>query len=152
MKKKLISCLFSAIIVPTLALGTAVIADDRDDVDPFSEHRTGGQPTGDQHIEEQRAGMVGRPAGAFYIDNVIGKTLKHRESDEDVGEIEDLLIGEDGRIIGIVVTTGTFLGLGGQDVGLSWDRIVHILEDDEPVFYTDVDEESLRNSPEFVRD
>jgi hypothetical protein len=130
-----------------LALSTAVIADDRDDVQPYGE-----QPTGDQHIEEQRAGMVARPSGAFYTDNVIGNTVKHRRSDEDIGEIEDLIIGQDGRIIGVVVKTGGFLGLGGQDVGLGWDHIEHTLEDDESVFYTDIDEETLRSSPEYVRD
>ncbi|WP_416139639.1 PRC-barrel domain-containing protein [Halomonas sp. HK25] len=147
MKMKLIKFIISAAIVPTFALSTAVIADDRDDLHPFGEQRTG-----DQHIEEQRAGMVGRPSGTFYADNVIGKTVKHRGADEDVGEIEDLIIGEDGRIIGVVVTTGGFLGLGGQDVGLGWDHIEHTLEDDESMFYTDIDEETLRNLPEYMRD
>ncbi len=69
-----------------------------------------------------------------------------------VGEIQDLVIGEDGRIVGVVVKSGGFLGLGGQDIGLGWDHIEHTMEDDESVFYTDIDEETLRNSPKYERD
>jgi hypothetical protein len=145
--KKLSVLVLSAAIIPAWALSTAAIAEDRDDVQPYGE-----QHTGDQHIEEHHAGMVGMPAGAFYADNVIGRTIKHRTSDEDVGEIEDLVIGADGRLIGVVVKTGGFLGLGGQDVGLGWDHLEHTLEDDESVFYTDIDEETLRNSPVYERD
>ncbi len=32
--------------------------------------------------------MSGKPAGAFSTDDVIGKTVKHRGSDEDMGEIQ----------------------------------------------------------------
>jgi hypothetical protein len=51
--------------------------------------------------------------------------------------------GEDGWLPG---------GLGGQDVGLGWDHIEHTLEDGDSVFYTDIDEETLRNSPVYERD
>ena len=105
--------------------------------------------------DQQRAGeqfMSGKPSGAFYADDVIGKTVKHRASDDDVGEIQDLVIGEDGRILGVVITSGGFLGLGGQDVGLGWDHIEHTMEDGESVFYTDMDEDTLKNAPEYERD
>lgn len=103
------------------------------------------QQKGEQYISA-------KPAGALYSDDVIGKSVKHRGSGEDIGEIQELVIGEDGRIVGAVVTTGGFLGLGGQDVGLGWDHIEHSMEDDESVFFVDIDEETLRNAPEHERD
>jgi hypothetical protein len=155
MMKKLTTVILSAAFVPALALSTAVIADKHGDMKADDEQRTGEQYTDEQRAGEQRTGeqhLSAKPEGAFYADDVIGKTIKHRGSDEDVGEIEDLVIGADGRLIGVVVKTGGFLGLGGQDVGLGWDHIEHTMEDGDSVFYTDIDEDTLRNSPEYERD
>lgn len=138
--KKLTAFILSAAFVPALALSSTAAADQHDDM----------KENGEQGSAEQW--MTHKPAGAFYADDVIGKNLKHRGSDEEVGDIQDLIIGEDGRILGVVVTTGAFLGLGGQDVGLSWDHVEHTVEDDESVFYTDVDEDTLRDLPEYERD
>lgn len=155
--KRLATLILSAAIVPSFALSMPVVANDHNDRQAgdeprISEERLGDHLTREQPIEVEEGGMVGRPAGAFYTDDIIGKSVRHRRSDEEIGQIEDMVIGEDGRIIGIVVKTGSFLGLGGQDVGLSWEHIEHTTEDDESVFYTDVDEETLRDSPEYEWD
>ena len=143
--KKLTALTLSAAIVPALALGTAAFAQDRDDMHGDEQRAGDEQRTGEQFMSH-------KPIGALYGDDVIGKTVKHRASGDDVGEIQDLVIGEDGRIIGVVVTTGGFLGLGGKDVGLGWDHLEHTMGDDELVFYTDMHEETLQNAPEYERD
>lgn len=148
--RKLTALTLSAAIVPALALGAAAGTQDRDDMQADTEERAG-----EQHAAEQRGGeqqLSSKPAGSFYADDLIGSPVKHRDSDEDIGDVQDLIIGEDGSIVGVVVETGAFLGLGGQHVGLSWDQMEHTMEDDESVLYTDMDEEQLRNSPEFERD
>lgn len=148
--KKLTAFLLSAAIVPALSFSTITMADKHDAMKEDAEQRSG-----QQHAEQQRAGgqqLSGKPAGAFYADDIIGKILKHRLSDEEIGEIQDLIIGNDGRIVGVVVKTGAFLGLGGQDVGLGWEHVEHTMEDEEPVFYTDINEDTLRESPKFERD
>lgn len=168
--KKLTALAFSAAIAPAFVLGTAAFAQDREDNGIGSMERADQQQAGEQRAGEEReedmigskqpAGegrgaeqhMTGKPAGAVYADDLIGNTVKHRGSDQNVGTIQDLVIDEDGRIVGVVVTTGGFLGLGGQDIGLGWDQIEHVMEDDESVFYTDMDEEALRNTPEYERD
>ena len=168
--KKLNALILSALIAPAMALSTAALADDRDDdmlggeqhegQDRDGQEGAGMERDGEEGFGEEQAGqdrageqqLSGKPAGAFYADDVIGNTVKHRGTDEDVGEIQDLIIGDDGRVVGVVVTTGGFLGLGGQEVGLGWDHIQHTQEDDESVFYTDMDEDTLRNAPEFERD
>lgn len=157
MINKLTKIILLATIAPFLTLSTTVMADERDGLQEDGMQGSGdlrnNEPrVGEYPIEEDRAGMIGRPAGAFYVDEVVGRSVKHRGSDEEIGEIEEIIIGDDGRIIGVVVTTGGFLGLGGQDVGLAWDHIEHTMEDDESVFYTDIDEETLRNSPRYEWD
>ncbi|QNI02793.1 PRC-barrel domain-containing protein [Halomonas sp. SH5A2] len=159
--KKLTSLILSAAIAPAFVLSTAAIAEKHDDKQEDTKQpsdvlkNADKEPNGGQNTEMQRSGeaqMSEKPAGAFYADDVIGSTIKHRSSDEDVGEINDLIIGEDGQIVGVIITTSGFLGLGGQDAGLGWDHIEHSMEDDESVFYTDIDEDALRNSPKYERD
>jgi hypothetical protein len=118
------------------------------------------EQAGEEGDQEQLSGQQGsgeqfmsrKPAGALYGDDVIGKSVKLRSSGDDIGEIEDLVIGEDGRVLGAVVTTGGFLGLGGQEIGVGWDHMQHSMEEDDSVFYVDMDEESLQNAPELERD
>jgi len=87
----------------------------------------------------------------MYSDDVIGQSVKHRDTGEEIGSIQDLIIGEDGRVVGVVLSTGTFLGLGGQEVGLAWDQLEHGEEDGVSSFFVDMDEEQLRNQPEHQR-
>lgn len=144
--KKLTTFILSAAIAPAFALSTTAMADD---------HDTMKEKADQQHADKQRTGeqlMSNKPAGAFYANDVIGEAIKHRSSDEMIGEVQDMIIGEDGRIVGVVVKTSGFLGLGGQETGLGWDQIEHTMEDDESVLYTDIEEETLRESPEYKRD
>ncbi|WP_416139636.1 PRC-barrel domain-containing protein [Halomonas sp. HK25] len=154
--KKLTTFILSAAFVPALALSTTAMADQHDAMKADGEQHVGEQEMGEQEMGgQQRTGekqMSSKPAGAFYADDIIGKNIKQRSSDEEIGEIQDLIIGEDGRVVGVVVTTGAFLGLGGQEVGLSWDEVEHTVEDDESMFYTNVDEDTLRDSPKYERD
>ncbi len=137
---KLPALTLAAAIAPALALSTTVFAEEHGAMEGDAMERGGEQY------------FSAKPEGSFYADEVIGQTVKHRQSDEDVGEITDLVIGDDGRIVGVVITTGTFLGLGGQEVGLGWDQIERSMEDDESVFFVDMDEEALRNAPEHKRE
>lgn len=149
--KKLTAFILSAAFVPALALSTTAMADQHGAMKNDGEQHTDKQRSGEREMGGQQQ-LTSKPAGAFYAEDIIGKDIKQRSSDEEIGEIQDLVIGEDGRVIGVVVTTGAFLGLGGQEVGLSWDQVEHVVEDDESVFYTNVDEDTLRDSPEYERD
>ena len=147
---KLNALALSALLLPALSLGSMAFAAEDDDRMQGEEQRSG-----EMHGDEQRSGeryLSGKPAGGFHADEIIGSTVKHRGSDEDIGRVQDLIIGDDGRVVGVVVTTGGFLGLGGQNVGLGWDQLDHTQEDDEWVFYVDMEEDALREAPEYEQD
>ena len=158
--KKLNALALSAVLLPALSLGSMAFAADDDDRMHGDEQRGGEMQSDDAQAggmqgDDQRAGeryLSGKPAGGFHADDLIGSTVKHRGSDEDIGEVQDLIIGDDGRIVGVVVQTGGFLGLGGQNVGLGWDQLEHTQEDDETVFYVDMEEDALREAPEYEQD
>lgn len=144
--KNLTALILSAAIVPALALSTSAFAESQDGMQMDDQQRSGmQQSSGEKYIS-------GKPAGGNYADELIGQSVKHRESGEEIGQIQDLVIGKDGNIAGVVLSTGSFLGLGGQRVGLAWDQLQQSQEGNESVFYVDMDEETLRNAPEFRSD
>jgi sporulation protein YlmC with PRC-barrel domain len=57
----------------------------------------------------------------FEASNFIGKTV-YSASDENVGDINDILFSADGEMIGLVVGVGGFLGLGEKHVLVPLDR------------------------------
>ncbi|MBN9023152.1 MAG: PRC-barrel domain-containing protein [Rhizobiales bacterium] len=81
--------------------------------------------------------------------NWIGKSL-YNGADENLGDINDILIGTDGKVRAVIVGVGGFLGIGEKDVAVSFNAI-------EP--YTDADgnvdlrinatQEQLEAAPEF---
>ncbi|WLD56815.1 PRC-barrel domain-containing protein [Salinispirillum sp. LH 10-3-1] len=156
--KKFTTFTACAAIVPVLTLGSAAFAQTQTGTGMQGKEQstsTTGQGTmgqrGSTHNGSENGFFSNSPVGALYADDIIGKTIKHRASDEDVGSIDDLVIGDDGSIIGVLVTTGGFLGMGGQEVNLSWDELHHTMEDGEYEFYTDITEDALRNAPKYGR-
>lgn len=137
--KTLTALTLTAAIVPAIAFSSAAFAASDDDMQAESE-----QHSGDQY-------MSSKPAGAMYGDEIIGRSVKHRESDETIGSIRDLVIDENGQLVGVVLTTSSFLGLGGQEVGMSWSELEHGMEGEESMFFVDIDEETLRNAPALER-
>ena len=141
------------------------------------EQQEGRQHIGDQHREDQRAGDMddddgdwqagdmdgddqaageqyfsGTPSGGFHADDLIGSDVNHRGTDESIGTVQDLIIGDDGQVVGLIVKTGGFLGLGGRNVGLGWDHIDHTQDEDDTVLYTDMEKDALRDLPEYHKD
>ena len=68
----------------------------------------------------------------------------------DIGEINDIVLTEDGRIEGILVGVGGFLGIGEKDVALGMDQIRFYDDaDGERVLVVSATEESLNAMPAF---
>jgi len=156
----------SVAIVPVLTFGTLAMAQNPVGGDKQSEQQrqgVSGYSSDDKSSKQRQKNRSGeqrqmgerflnnKPSGALYADDVIGKNVKQRQSDDDVGEIQNLVISADGRILGAVIKSGGFLGLGGQDVVLGWDHIKHSVEDGDSVFRVDMDKDSLKGAPKYTR-
>lgn len=93
------------------------------------------------------------PDQGLHASELMDKKIHSRESGERIGEIHDLVIDRDGRIVAVVIGTGSgFLGLGGKDVAIAWDRIEHTTEEEERKLYVNMDEDTLQETPEYERD
>ncbi|MCH8505379.1 MAG: PRC-barrel domain-containing protein [Ectothiorhodospiraceae bacterium] len=98
--------------------------------------------------------MSHAPQNAIYADDLIGNSVKNRADDEEVGTVQDLILDQDGQIVGVIVGVGGFLGIGDKDVALSWDSMDRELDadGDEYIFRVDADEDTLEEAPEYERD
>lgn len=84
------------------------------------------------------APIVGQP------EELIGKTVVDEQGDT-VGEIDSVLIDKDGQVRYVIVGVGGFLGIGEQDVALTWDEM-RLAEGGEQVI-APVTKESLSQLP-----
>jgi sporulation protein YlmC with PRC-barrel domain len=73
-------------------------------------------------------------------------------ANEKVGDINDILIDSNGKVAGVIVGVGGFLGMGEKDVSLTFDQLTFASDANDPlVVKTDATKESLQAAPEYVR-
>ncbi|SHI86679.1 PRC-barrel domain-containing protein [Wenxinia saemankumensis] len=69
---------------------------------------------------------------------------------EDIGEINDIVMNEDGSIGAVIVGVGGFLGIGEKDVALGWDTVQTFTDEaGERFLAVSATQESLENAPAF---
>ena len=169
--RKLASLALTAALVPALGLGISTLAfaqanPDEPDMSQDAAQQDKGageqqfgrdqQGDGSQKMAQQaestgKQHLSRKPEGAVYAGEIIGQNVKSRgtDGDTDVGEVTDLVIGEDGRILGVVISTGGIMGLGEKSVALPWDHVDRAMEDDKLTLSTDMDQDALENTPTY---
>lgn len=141
---------------------TAAVEEDPEAVDEEAEETaaipddTDEQWRGDREAfaqpEVQREGMQQAEAGQISIDNLIGATV-YDTQDNNIGDVDDVIAGEDGELEFVVVDVGGFLGIGTHTVALGLDEI-SILHDEgwgDVQVYVDATQEQLENLPEYAQ-
>ena len=120
--------------------------------------------TGDETVERE---LLPRPeveregyaaAEADMIQQMSADDLEgsyvYGANDETVGEIDTLLIGDNGQIDRVVINVGGFLGLGEKPVAVTFDelQVLKNVEGDDVRIYIDSTEERLESQPEYQGD
>jgi hypothetical protein len=80
---------------------------------------------------------------------VIGKEVVNA-GDEEVGEIADLVMDEDQKLVGVVLSVGGFLGIGEKWVAVDVNQIDFPSGDQPARLLAAVTEEQLKNAPDFT--
>ena len=105
--------------------------------------------------------MLNQPAveregyASVAIDEMTAEDLTgarvYGAKDEDVGEISELLMTDDGKIDRAVIDVGGFLGIGERSVAVTFDELQIIRTDDGSDFrvYIDSTKEALEQQPEY---
>lgn len=63
----------------------------------------------------------------WLASSLIGRTV-YNEQEEDLGDISDVIFGEDGQVVAILIGVGGFLGIGEKDVGVQFSALQFRLE------------------------
>ena len=82
-------------------------------------------------------------------DEVIGKSVVNI-ADEEVGTIADLVMDQEQKLVGVVLSVGGFLGIGEKWVAIPVDQIEFPTADQPARLQVAVTEEQLKNAPDFM--
>jgi PRC-barrel domain len=67
-------------------------------------------------------GRLRRTHDGWRSSRVVGTTV-YNDENQGIGTIDDLILGQDGRISVAVISVGGFLGIGSKLVAVSFDRL-----------------------------
>ena len=84
--------------------------------------------------------------------DLIGMKVRGLEGDEAIGAINDVVLGEDGRIKYVAVSFGGFLGLGDKLFAVPFEAIDFVKVDDDSYARIDASEETLKEKQGFNTD
>ena len=111
---------------------------------------------GDQQQAQQPAGGAevkqAQEPGEVLVDDVMGKTVYSGQTEdaEDIGDIADLVLDEQGQISAVVIGVGGFLGIGEKDVAIDFDALEFTQDENgELRIVAATTKEELENAPEF---
>jgi hypothetical protein len=88
-------------------------------------------------------------ATQFLADEEVIGTDVVNVRDEKVGTIADLVMDQDQKLVGAVLSVGGFLGIGEKWVAIPVDQIAFPSEDQPARLLIAVTEEQLQNAPDF---
>jgi sporulation protein YlmC with PRC-barrel domain len=91
----------------------------------------------------------GEMLGGMTAEEVIGMSVVGRDN-EEVGEVTDLLIADDGTVDRAIVDVGGFLGFGDKSVAL--DIASLSLGEGDGELVSDLDAETVEDMPEWQQD
>lgn len=95
--------------------------------------------------------VAAQDTNQILADDLIGMDVKNaQDQDQDVGKISDVILDLDGKVSGVVVGVGGFLGMGQKDVGMPWDRVQDVNAQDK-VVRVNVTEDELKDAPEYKK-
>lgn len=120
------------------------------------------------HTANGIGGTVVEPSD-FFASDLIGMRIYNSETEidanmtiaddgekewDDIGEINDIIVGQDGKVKAVILGVGGFLGMGERDVTVSMDAIKVVREDgdsNDRFLVVTTSKEMLEQAPEFDR-
>jgi sporulation protein YlmC with PRC-barrel domain len=79
---------------------------------------------------------------------LIGMSVANSQG-QTIGRIANLILDQDHRVVGTVLSVGGFLGLGGKSVAVPWKSVQIEQRNGKDVAVLDMTSEELANAPEF---
>jgi sporulation protein YlmC with PRC-barrel domain len=86
--------------------------------------------------------------GSFNASKVVGLAVVNKANDK-VGKIGEVLLDASGRVAGVVVDVGGFLGIGSHPVKLAWKQLRLVETDGSLQAVVAIDKDALKQMPEY---
>jgi sporulation protein YlmC with PRC-barrel domain len=84
----------------------------------------------------------------FLASDLTGATV-YNPKDESIGDVNDVIVSRDGKVDGIVVGVGGFLGIGEKNVAIKMDQVKMMDTDTGVKLVLDMTKDQLAAAPEF---
>jgi sporulation protein YlmC with PRC-barrel domain len=86
--------------------------------------------------------------GSFNASKVVGVSVINNANDS-VGKVSEVLLEASGKVSGVVVDVGGFLGIGTHPVKLAWNQIKLVEKDGSMQAVVNMDKDALKQMPEY---
>jgi len=86
--------------------------------------------------------------GSFNASKVVGLSVVNSNNDS-VGKIGEVLLDDSGKVSGVIVDVGGFLGIGTHPVKLAWKDIKLVNQDGSLAAVVNMDKNALKQMPEY---
>jgi sporulation protein YlmC with PRC-barrel domain len=85
----------------------------------------------------------------WLVGNLIGKSVVNADN-ESIGDVNDLVTDQNGKLIAIVVGAGGFLGIGEKDVAIRFEDVKLARDENNDVkVIADINKETLASAPHY---
>jgi sporulation protein YlmC with PRC-barrel domain len=110
------------------------------------------QPASPAPATEAPAAPVAKADG-FLATNLIGETVYNGTGDnaENIGQVNDVVIGSDGNVESVVIGVGGFLGIGEKNVAMNYGDIDWAERDGDRWIVVNATKEQLQAQADFDR-
>ncbi len=82
-------------------------------------------------------------------EDFVGTTV-YGANEENVGEIGDVILSQDGKVDAVIIDVGGFLGMGEKEVAVGMDKLSFMSDEDgERYLYTNFTKEQLEAAPAY---
>ena len=139
----------SMVGLAALALsGSATLAQTTDTKAPAAVQKP--DTTASQPAPKPVEGQIIMQSENTVLASVLKGASVYGPDGSSIGSINDLIVGTDGKIVGVVIGVGGFLGVGERNVAVKWDKIqLHPVDSGTVRLFLSATKDDLKNAPPF---
>jgi len=93
--------------------------------------------------------LLKQESGDVLASNLIGESV-YNSQDEVIGDINDLVTDESGKVVAVLIGAGGFLGMGEKDVALRFEDLKLTRDEDNDIkVIVNVNQDTLASAPDY---
>jgi sporulation protein YlmC with PRC-barrel domain len=95
--------------------------------------------------------MTSVPSSSLTVTNWYKQDV-YDQSNNKIGQVMDVLVGQDGQVSALIVGVGGFLGAGEKDVAVSFNTVKATMKDNKIYLTMNTTKDALKSAPGFKYD